>query len=354
LSRSSRSLARVVLHVPGVRAARRATELAVTPKTRVELIRLDDARGDLSQRLGEHAHELEQLGKTVADIEGHLPAVLNAITSMSGAARVAKREVDALRVELECLRREFETFSSESSDVHHQQAADIADVRAQVAHGDLDVLGQIRPHVETLGWLMNRVETVRFEMLNELRYGKQPDGRPSLEPRVVNPEALDRARLRLNIGAGHIALEGYVNVDMRELPGIDVIATVDDLPFEPGTVDEIFSSHTLEHFPQEVLRRQLLPYWVSLLKPRGTLGVVAPDVEAMTEGFVRGDTSFEDFREVLYGAQEYEGDTHFTGFTPDSCCALLLEAGLVDPVIVARDRPNGKCKEFEITARKAE
>jgi predicted SAM-dependent methyltransferase len=201
---------------------------------------------------------------------------------------------------------------------------------------------------------MKRVETVRFEMLNELRYGKQPDGRTSLEPRVINAEALDKARLRLNIGAGHIPLENYVNVDMRELPGIDVIAMVDDLPFEPGTVDEIFSSHTLEHFPQESLRRQLLPYWVSLLKSGGTLGVVAPDVEAMSEGFVRGDTSFEDFREVLYGGQEYEGDTHFTGFTPDSCCALLLEAGLVDPVIVARDRPNGKCKEFEITARKAE
>jgi len=190
-------------------------------------------------------------------------------------------------------------------------------------------------------------------MLNELRYGKQPNGRTSLEPRVVNAEALDKARLRLNIGAGHIPLENYVNVDMRELPGIDVIAMVDDLPFEPGTVDEIFSSHTLEHFPQESLRRELLPYWVSLLKPGGTLGVVAPDVEAMSEDFARGDTSFEDFREVLYGGQEYEGDTHFTGFTPDSCCALLLEAGLVDPVIVARDRRNGKCKEFEITARKA-
>ena len=40
---------------------------------------------------------------------------------------------------------------------------------------------------------------------------------------------------------------------------------------------------------------------------------------------------FEDFREVLYGAQEYEGDAHFTGFTPDSFCELLREAGFVEP-----------------------
>jgi len=28
---------------------------------------------------------------------------------------------------------------------------------------------------------------------------------------------------------------------MRDLPGVDVIAEVDDLPFDKGSVDEVFS-----------------------------------------------------------------------------------------------------------------
>jgi hypothetical protein len=90
-----------------------------------------------------------------------------------------------------------------------------------------------------------------------------------------------------------------------------------------------------------------------LLKPGGVLITVAPDVEAMSNDFAAGSMPFDDFREVLYGAQEYEGDAHFTGFTPDSFTELLREAGFDDVVVIARDRRNGKCKEFEITAQKA-
>ena len=46
---------------------------------------------------------------------------------------------------------------------------------------------------------------------------------------------------------------------MRDLPGVDVVAKAGDLPFEPGSVDEIYSAHLLEHFPQEAMRRRLLP-----------------------------------------------------------------------------------------------
>ena len=332
VSKARKTVGRV-MRAPGVRTVRRAGEIAVTPNVRVDLARLDDIQT-------RHSADILQLKEDVADIEANLPAVLNAISSMSGAARLVKRELDSFRDELE--------------GIIQQLRGDVEDVRAQIARGDEWVLGEVRPHIETLSWLMRRVETVRFEMLNELRYGRHPDGHAALEPRIVNPEALERSPLRVNIGAGHIPFDDYVNVDMRELPGIDVVATVDDLPFEPGSVDEIFSSHTLEHFPQEVLRRQLLPYWESLLKPGGIITTIAPDVEAMSADYQRGEMPFEDFREVLYGAQEYEGDAHFTGFTPGSFCDLLREAGFVEPLIVASDRRNGKCKEFEITARKAE
>jgi hypothetical protein len=318
-------MARTVLHAPGVRTARKAAERAVTPYARIEL--------------AQKAEEIAQLRAAVADLEASMPAVLNAISSMNGATRLVKRELDTVR-EL-----------AEGSNQKH--ASDIDDLQHQVRDGDHAVLSEMRPHIDMLAWLIQRVETVRLEMLNELRYGQRQNTSTTFEPRIVNAEALCATPLRLNIGAGHIPLDGYVNVDMRELPGIDVVATVDALPLEPGTVDEIYSSHTLEHFPHEVLRRQLLPYWSSLLRPGGTIRTVAPDLEAMSADFVRGDTPFDDYREVLYGGQEYEGDTHYTGFTPASFVQLLLEAGFVEPVTMAHDRQNGLCKEFEVTARKA-
>ena len=61
----------------------------------------------------------------------------------------------------------------------------------------------------------------------------------------------------------------YVNIDMRELPGVDVVAPIDQLPFDDGTVAEIHSAHVLEHFPQEDLQRRLLPYWRDKLRPGG-------------------------------------------------------------------------------------
>jgi predicted SAM-dependent methyltransferase len=303
-----------------VRVARRAAERAVTPEARIAIDRID--------------HSQAEFVASLAQIEHNMPAVLNAISSTNGAARLATRDAETLAARCGQLESRLE------------------ELRAGYEHGDLAVLGQVRPHVETLAWLMQRVETVRFEMLNELRYGTRDADATAVEPRVVNPAALDASPLRVNIGAGHIPLEGYVNVDMRELPGIDVVATIDALPFEPGSLDEIHSSHTLEHFPEELLRRQLLPYWVSLLKPGGVITSIVPDLEAMSNDYVKGVTSFEDFRSVLYGGQEYEGDTHFTGFTPHSLSVLLEEAGLVDPYVVACDRVNGRCKEFEITARK--
>ncbi|MGD9798047.1 MAG: hypothetical protein AB7V15_08080, partial [Acidimicrobiia bacterium] len=149
-----------------------------------------------------------------------------------------------------------------------------------------------------------------------------------------------------------LALDGFVNVDMRELPGIDVVAGIDDLPFEAGSLAEIFSSHTLEHFPELQLRRTLLPYWVSLLEPGGTFRAVVPDLEAMANAYSEGTISFDVLRAVTFGGQEYDGDFHYTGFTPASLSALLTDAGLEAPEVIARGRPNGDCLELEVSASK--
>ncbi|HXQ19025.1 MAG TPA: hypothetical protein VN781_05300 [Acidimicrobiales bacterium] len=237
-------------------------------------------------------------------------------------------------------------------------APELDEIRRQLDYAIPAILTRIssqaaseRGYVRSFGDLNQRIEFVRRELLFELRY-RHPsaEAAPAAQKRVVHPEKLAAMgdRVRVNLGAGHLAKPEYLNVDSRELDGIDVVADVSDLPFEGGSLYEVYSAHVLEHFALEELRKVLLPYWVSLLAPGGSFVAVVPDMEAMIAECAAGRMPFEDFREVAYGAQEYEGDFHFNGFSPESLTGLLVEAGLTAVRVREAGRRNGLCYELEI------
>lgn len=251
-------------------------------------------------------------------IEQHLPGLLNTISSSHGAQRAAKRTI-----------------------AEQQQRID-------------QLTEALELHVASLGEQWGRLEMIRREVMFELRYGQRGEA-DEPEVRIVDPERFDDARregLRLNLGCGHLPIEGYINVDGRELPGVDVVAPVDRLPVDPGEVAEIFSAHLVEHFPQEELVRRILPYWVDLLRPGGELRAVVPDAGAMLAGHADGEVPYDDLREVLYGGQEYEGDFHFNMYTTESLTQLFEDAGLVDCEVEAAGRRNGACLEFQLVGRR--
>ncbi|MGH9770374.1 MAG: class I SAM-dependent methyltransferase [Candidatus Acidiferrales bacterium] len=204
--------------------------------------------------------------------------------------------------------------------------------------------------------LWRRIEFVRREILFEFRYSTQTNRGAAVTPRILNPARLEAAQqtscLRVNLGCGHIALPDFVNVDQRELPGVDIVAEIGNLPFTKDSLDEIASAHLLEHFPQEELQRRLLPYWFSLLKPGSVFRAVVPDGDAMVTMLAGGNYSFEDFRSVLFGGQDYDGDFHYNLFTPNSLSRLLEQAGFTEVEIPVKGRANGQCFEFEIQARR--
>jgi SAM-dependent methyltransferase len=54
--------------------------------------------------------------------------------------------------------------------------------------------------------------------------------------------------MKLNLGCGRTPLPGYVNVDSADLPGVDVVADLEQpLPFEDCSVDEILGIDLIEH-----------------------------------------------------------------------------------------------------------
>jgi len=245
-------------------------------------------------------------------IESHLPELLNTISSAHGTQRQLQRGFDA-----------------------QQQV--------------------LKDHATSIVAQWERIEMIRRELMFELRYGATTTEPAAVEPKVLDPEKFEQARqdgLRLNLGCGHLAIDGYVNVDARDLPGVDVVAPVDNLPVGEGEAVELYSAHLVEHFPLEELERRVLPYWVSLLRPGGEFRAVVPDAGAMLTGHAEGSVSYGDLREVLYGGQEYEGDFHFNMYTTDSLGELLTAAGLVDVEVEAEGRRNGSCLEFQIVARR--
>lgn len=58
--------------------------------------------------------------------------------------------------------------------------------------------------------------------------------------------------MKVNLGCGRFPLEGYVNVDKRDLPGVDIVADLTNKwPWEDGSVDVVRASHVFEHIPSQ-------------------------------------------------------------------------------------------------------
>ena len=202
----------------------------------------------------------------------------------------------------------------------------------------------------------DRIEFVRYELLAEQKFGSDPLRIPPLDKidilELKSKFLESYGSLKLNLGAGHKPVEGHINADMRNLPGIDLVCSVNNLPFADGELDEIFSSHVLEHFPREALRRDLIPHLYKKLRPGGVLRTIAPNVPAMIKSYGDGEIDYDWLSKVLYGGQEYDGDFHYSGLSPKTLGSILEEAGFKEIQTVDESRMNSGCLEFELVATK--
>jgi hypothetical protein len=205
----------------------------------------------------------------------------------------------------------------------------------------------------------HRLESFRREMLHEPpASARSARGTPRTSGtyRVRNQATFEVARdeLRINLGCGYLPLAGYINVDARDLPGVDVVADARDLPCTLWSVTEIYSAHLLEHFTIDDLRRNVLPYWISLLKPGGHFRAIVGDADETMRTYLAGGMSFEELRAFVFGAQAHRNDLCYTMFSAQSLCDLIRESGLTHVTIVAAGRRNGGRYEIEVDATCAE
>ena len=97
--------------------------------------------------------------------------------------------------------------------------------------------------------------------------------------RIINPDIFRDIEagkgLRLNLGSGMRSKPGFYNVDLLPLPGVDIVADLND-PLDAlpdNSVEEIFSRHTLEHVSQFL---PLLAEMHRISRPEAKIELIVP------------------------------------------------------------------------------
>jgi len=107
---------------------------------------------------------------------------------------------------------------------------------------------------------------------------------------------------KLEIGGGlkNRKDEGYLQMDMKKLPGIDVVGDANELPFEDGELDEIYGHWVLEHFAYRDIK-SLLKEWHRALKPGGMVHMVTNNGTAHLKAYEDGVIDIHELNRMIFG-----------------------------------------------------
>jgi SAM-dependent methyltransferase len=97
---------------------------------------------------------------------------------------------------------------------------------------------------------------------------------------------------RLNWGCGGDPHPGWINSDVKDEPGVDLVCDIrDGLPLESESVDYAVAIHALP----EIAYDDLIPVLTELrrvLKPGGVLRIALPDLEKGVAAYQRGERDY--------------------------------------------------------------
>ena len=125
--------------------------------------------------------------------------------------------------------------------------------------------------------------------------------------------------IKLNIGAGSTVIDGYTPLDIKD--GINA----DKLPYGDGTVDEVYASHVLEHFPYE-RTKEVLTEWARVLKPGGIMRIGVPDMEKIVGSWA--EASKRNLSRYLMGGHTDADDVHGAVFDEDILRTAMQQVGI--------------------------
>ncbi len=136
---------------------------------------------------------------------------------------------------------------------------------------------------------------------------------------------------RLNLGSGDDKRDGYIGVDIRSGPAVQLIADISkSLPLEDNSVEEILANDILEHLQRYEVEPALREFY-RVLKPKGRIRIKSPNIRLLAFALAAGTIPDIEFERKIYGGQDYEKrpdlNTHKCGFSPAMLIWLLTKCG---------------------------
>ncbi len=134
---------------------------------------------------------------------------------------------------------------------------------------------------------------------------------------------------KLHIG-GTETKEGWSVLNIQQVPGVDYVGDIQNMPFDDGAVDEIYACHILEHLSYQGELQKALKECRRVLKPGGVFRISVPNLLVLcgllcTPGIDPSEQMH--LMRIIYGGQVDEYDHHKTGFTVDLLASFLSQAG---------------------------
>lgn len=151
--------------------------------------------------------------------------------------------------------------------------------------------------------------------------------------------------LRLNLGCGPLRIESELGVDKYPTSAADVLADINNLPFENNSCEFVRLDHVLEHIETRKVVRVLIEVY-RVLCTGGIIRVGVPDFYATCEAYLEAENNGDRYLLIrnFYGSQAHDGEFHKSGWDKNTLYSLLNKIGFkeinIQPDV---DRTEGIC-----------
>ncbi len=138
---------------------------------------------------------------------------------------------------------------------------------------------------------------------------------------------IDNYGINLHLGCGSINHPIFINIDGLPDKHIHYVRNLDDLTiFKDNSVNLIYASHCLEHFPHHKIP-EVLDEWFRVLKNGGILRLAVPNFDSLVNIYQQNNFDTQSIQAFLMGGQDYKYNFHMAIFNGMSLEALLKNAG---------------------------
>ena len=135
--------------------------------------------------------------------------------------------------------------------------------------------------------------------------------------------------MKLHVGCGSKIFPGWTNLDIDDLPNVDITDDARILSKIPdGSCEIIYACHIFEHLGRHEVE-DVLQVWNKKLVKNGILRLAVPDFEK-TITWYQKTSKLEDLLGLLIGGQKTKFDFHKMIFDKKYLSSILIKNGFSD------------------------